>query len=140
MDPVVHFEMPYEDRDRMASFYGQAFGWTANKLGAEMGSYVVMMTSEEDKKTGFPTMPGRINGGFFKRTKENQYPSVVIGVKDIYAAMKKIEAAGGKVLGGLKPGEPDNIPGVGLYVSCIDTEGNRVSVIQPIGPMIGQQK
>jgi hypothetical protein len=27
MDSVVHFEMPYDDRDRMARFYQQAFGW-----------------------------------------------------------------------------------------------------------------
>jgi predicted enzyme related to lactoylglutathione lyase len=40
--------------------------------------------------------------------------------------MKNVEEAGGKVLG-----EPLDIPGVGLYVSFIDTEGNRVSMLQP---------
>jgi predicted enzyme related to lactoylglutathione lyase len=35
------------------------------------------------------------------------------------------------VLGGRKPGEPDEIPGVGLYVSFLDTEGNRVGLLQP---------
>jgi hypothetical protein len=34
--------------------------------------------------------------------------------------------AGGKVLG-----EPLEIPGVGRYVSFFDTEGNRVSMMQP---------
>jgi predicted enzyme related to lactoylglutathione lyase len=29
-------------------------------------------------------------------------------------------------------GEPMEIPGVGHYVSFIDTEGNRVSMLQPI--------
>jgi predicted enzyme related to lactoylglutathione lyase len=29
-------------------------------------------------------------------------------------------------------GEPMEIPGVGQYVSFIDTEGNRVSMLQPI--------
>ena len=33
----------------------------------------------------------------------------------------------GKVLG-----EPLEIPGVGQYVSFFDTEGNRVSMLQPI--------
>ncbi len=28
MNPVVHFEMPYEDRQRMADFYNQGF-WLA---------------------------------------------------------------------------------------------------------------
>jgi len=27
MDPVVHFEMPAEDRKRMADFYANVFGW-----------------------------------------------------------------------------------------------------------------
>jgi len=46
--------------------------------------------------------------------------------------MKKVEDAGGKLLGGQAgPGEPDNIPGVGLYASFLDTEGNRVSLLQP---------
>ncbi|HYG51470.1 MAG TPA: hypothetical protein VD905_11235 [Flavobacteriales bacterium] len=40
--------------------------------------------------------------------------------------MKKITDAGGKVLG-----EPVEIPGIGQYVSFLDTEGNRVSILQP---------
>jgi len=47
--------------------------------------------------------------------------------------MRKVTEAGGKVLGGQKPGEPDHIPGVGLYASFIDTEGNRVGMLQPLG-------
>jgi len=135
MNPVVHFEMPAEDRKRMVDFYGKAFGWTANQLGSDFGDYVVVMTSEAGED-GFPTKPGRINGGFFQKTKDNQHPSVVIGVDDIREAMKKVEEVGGKILGGAwKQGEPDDIPGVGLYISFIDTEGNRVSMIQPTGPM-----
>jgi uncharacterized protein len=41
--------------------------------------------------------------------------------------MKKVTKAGGKALG-----EPMEIPGVGQYASFIDTEGNRVSMLQPI--------
>jgi len=132
-NPVVHFEMPYEDRDRMADFYSKAFGWQAQKLGQEMGEYVVVHTSETDPTTRMIKEPGRINGGFFKRTKPEQYPSVVIAVDDIHEAMKEVEAAGGKVLGGQKPGEPDDIPGIGLYASIVDTEGNRVGILQPKG-------
>ena len=40
--------------------------------------------------------------------------------------MNKATAAGGKVLG-----EPIEIPGYGQYVSFFDTEGNRVSMMQP---------
>jgi predicted enzyme related to lactoylglutathione lyase len=127
MNPVVHFEMPAEDRKRMANFYTNVFGWKTQMLGSEMGDYVVATTTESDEK-GRPKKPGAINGGFFTKTddKAAQYPSVVIAVEDIKEHMKKVEKAGGKVLG-----EPWDIPGVGLYVSFIDTEGNRVSMLQP---------
>jgi predicted enzyme related to lactoylglutathione lyase len=133
MNSVVHFEMPAEDRPRMIKFYEGVFGWKTQQLGAEMGDYVVVSTAETDENR-MVKKPGRINGGFFQKTKENQYPSVVIAVDDIRKAMKEIEAAGGKVLGGKNPGEPDEIPGVGLFISFLDTEGNRNSVIQPNMP------
>ncbi len=132
MNPVVHFEMPYEDRQRMMDFYAKTFGWQAQMMGPKMGDYVVVDTSERNPKTHFPTEPGRINGGLFKKTQDNQYPSVVIAVDDIRAAMAKVKASGGTIIGGsYKPGEPDDIPGIGLYISFFDTEGNRVSMIQP---------
>jgi predicted enzyme related to lactoylglutathione lyase len=46
-----------------------------------------------------------------------------------------VASAGGTVLGGQRAGEPDDIPGVGLYASFIDTEGNRVGMLQPNGKM-----
>jgi uncharacterized protein len=32
MNPVVHFEMPYDDPQRVAKFYEQAFGWGMSHL------------------------------------------------------------------------------------------------------------
>jgi predicted enzyme related to lactoylglutathione lyase len=133
MNPVVHFEMPAVNRDRMIDFYSNVFGWSAQKLGPEMGNYTIVKTSETDDK-GFPKNPGIINGGLFEKTKDNQYPSVVIAVDDIREAMSDVEKAGGKVLGGsYKAGEPDDIPGVGLYCAIIDSEGNRVGMLEPKG-------
>ena len=131
MNPVVHFEMPYEDKKRAADFYEKTFGWKPQMLGPEMGNYVIVSTSELDEKTRYPKKPGMINGGLFEKTKDNQYPSVVIAVDDIKEAMKNVTDAGGKILGGMNPGEPDDIPGVGLYCSFTDTEGNRVGMLQP---------
>lgn len=128
MNPVVHFEMPAEDRKRMADFYTKAFGWQAQMLGPDMGDYVVVTTAESDDN-GHPKKPGAINGGFYMKSNDRpaQYPSVVIAVDDIGAASKKVTDAGGQVLG-----EPMDIPGVGKYVSFMDTEGNRVSMLQPL--------
>ena len=130
MNPVVHFEMPYDDRERMAGFYGKAFGWKSQMMGEEMGSYVVAHTTETGAD-GMVARPGAINGGFFSRKPDwpAQYPSLVIAVDDIRAAMKQVNNAGGEVLG---DGEPMEIPGVGQYVSFMDTEGNRVSMLQPL--------
>jgi len=127
MNPVIHFDMPAEDRKRMSNFYTQAFGWQTQQLGAEMGEYVLATTTESDEN-GRPKNPGTINGGFFQKTNDmpSQYPSVVIGVQDIKEQMKKVQSAGGKVLG-----EPMEIPGISWYVSFFDTEGNRVSMLQP---------
>jgi predicted enzyme related to lactoylglutathione lyase len=126
MNPVVHFELPYEDRVRIARFYESAFGWQLQMLGEEMGNYVVATTAQADAKPGAPA--GAINGGFYPRRADwpAQDPSVVIAVPDIQAAMHSIADAGGKVLG-----EPMDIPGVGRYVSFFDTEQNRLSVLQP---------
>ena len=130
MDSVVHFEMPYGDRDRMAKFYEKAFGWQTEKLGAEMGNYVMATTTESDASG--PREKGRINGGFFPKKSDYpaQYPTVVIAVDDIRKSTRKVKSAGGKLLG-----EPMEIPGVGQYVSFTDTEGNRVSLLQPVARM-----
>ena len=127
MNPVVHFEIPAEDKNRMADFYTKAFGWKTQMLGPDMNDYVLVTTTEPGED-GRPKNPGAINGGFYKKSADMpaQYPSVVIAVGDIKAAMKKVTEAGGKVLG-----EAMEIPGYGLYVSFFDTEGNRVSMMQP---------
>ena len=126
-NPVVHFEMPYDDQKRVATFYSKAFGWQMNALGEEMGGYVTAGTADTDANR-MVTQPGAINGGFFPKKPDwpAQHPSVVIAVDDIAAAMKAVTSAGGQVLG-----EPMEIPGIGQYVSFTDTEGNRVSLLQP---------
>lgn len=130
MNPVVHFEMPAEDRKRVAEFYTKVFGWKTEQLGEDMGNYVLAFTTDSDEKG--PKKPGAINGGFFQKTggMPAQYPSVVIAVENVKEHMKSLQDAGGKVLG-----EPMDIPGIGLYVSFLDSEGNRVGMIQPSRPV-----
>jgi hypothetical protein len=127
MNPVVHFEMPYDDRERMAKFYGAAFGWRTEMLGEDMDKYVVATTTATGNDHR-PKEPGAINGGFYAKKADwpAQYPSVVIAVDDIRDAAKKVRQAGGNILG-----EPMEIPGIGEYVSFTDTEGNRVAMLQP---------
>ena len=101
-----------------------------------MGNYVVAQTTETDE-AGMVQTKGAINGGFYQKTDDplSQAPSVVVSVDDIQAAIKAVEAAGGKILGGMDQKgehtmEPQMIPGVGLWISVMDTEGNRFSILQ----------
>src|SRR5690349_24315241 len=68
MDSVVHFEMPYDDRERMAKFYQSAFGWQTQMLGQDMNNYVLAVTTETGDAG--PKNPGAINGGFYERKPE----------------------------------------------------------------------
>ncbi len=125
-NPVVHFEMPYKDSKRVAEFYQKAFGWQMNQTGEEMGHYIVAQTADTDENRMVKT-PGTINGGFYdlNMAQASPQPSVVISVADVKEAMANIKAAGGEILA-----EPQDIPGIGLWVSFKDSEGNRASILQ----------
>ncbi len=131
MNSVVHFELPSNDAHRMNRFYNKVFGWKTQALGEEMGNYVLATTTETDAQ-GMIKNPGAINGGFYPRPADGAHlgPSLVIGVNDLQAAMRDIEANGGQLIG-----EPMEIPGFGTVISFTDTEGNRLSCIQPMMPM-----
>lgn len=125
MNPVVHFELPADDRKRMIKFYASVFGWKAQQLGAGMGNFVAVETTESGGNG--PKKPGAINGGFYQKTGGvAQTNTVTIEVEDIDEHIKKIEAAGGKI-----SGKPLDMPGLGKFASFFDTEGNRVNLIQP---------
>ena len=137
-NPVVHFEMGYLDMERMMKFYQSVFGWNTKPMGPGMGGYVLAQTTPTDDQ-GMVQTPGNINGGFYQKTDDptSQAPSVVISVDDMKAAMDDIVKNGGKLLGVWDPKEnkktmePQMIPGVGLWMTAQDTEGNRFSIIQP---------
>lgn len=127
MNPVVHFELPYDERERIMRFYESAFDWKLQSLGEDMGHYVLATTAETDAQPDAPA--GAINGGFFQRPREpeHQHPSVVIGVRNLRESAQRVVKAGGRMLG-----EPMDIAGVGAYVAFADTEGNRLSMLQPV--------
>lgn len=96
------------------------------QMGPDMGEYVVVIT-------GDATEPGGINGGIFTTppgaTKELNAYSCVVGVENIDQSMDKVKAAGGELLG-----EKMDIPTVGTFVRCRDTEGNIFTMLQPLPP------
>lgn len=125
-NPVVHFEMPAENKNRVKEFYEKTFGWKMNQLGEEMGHYLLANTTETDEK-GMVKTKGAINGGFFDKNEQNgTHPHLVISVDNLEHHMKTVEAHGGKI-----QGTPQDIPGIGTFVMFKDTEGNRVGMLQP---------
>lgn len=118
--------MPHNSA-RMAKFYAPAFGWQMQALGEAMGGYVLATTTAT--AAGAQAGPGAINGGFFPRKPDwpAQHPSVVVAVENVVESMALVQRAGGTVLG-----EPMEIPGIGKYVSFMDTEGNRASMLEPL--------
>ena len=125
MNPVIHFEMPAEDRKRMVAFYSRVFDWETKQLGPEMGNFITVNTTESKDNT--PKKLGTINGGFYQKTGDvAQTTTVTIEVDDIKAFKDKIINAGGKISGDII-----DMPGLGLFLSFFDTEGNRVNLMQP---------
>ena len=125
MNPVVHFEMPYKDPDRVNKFYSDVFGWDMKYI-PDMGSYVLATTSPVDKK-GMHKKKGAINGGFFPEGDFDNKPHLVISVDDLNKHMEIVKKSGGKI-----DGEVMDIPGVGKFLMIRDSEDNRIGMLQPI--------
>jgi uncharacterized protein len=122
MNKVVHFEIPFDDKKRATAFYTEAFGWKLTDF-PEM-SYVMAETVAVDEKQT-PKEPGAINGGLFQRPKEAPAPVIYVGVDSVEQALKKVQAAGGKVV---TPKTP--IPGMGAFARVADTEGNVLGLFE----------
>ncbi len=79
MNPVVHFEMPYDNRVRMAKFYESVFGWQTQMLGEDMGNYVLATTTETGESG--PKSPARLTGAFS--------PKNLIGPRNIRRSLSR---------------------------------------------------
>jgi len=83
--------------------------------------YTLVYAAETDENH-MVTEKGAINGGMFLRNDEAKQPMIVIGVKSIDDTIRKVVAAGGKVL---TPKQP--IPN-GSYARIADCEGNIIGL------------
>jgi uncharacterized protein len=119
---VVHFEIPYDDAERARSFYAQAFGWTINAIPDL--DYTIVQTGPTDEN-GFPTEPGHIGGGMFRREGQIDRPVITIDVDDIDEALKRIEDLGGKAVTGRQ-----DVGEMGWAAYFKDVEGNLMGLWQ----------
>ena len=122
MGRVVHFEIHAGDPQRAKTFYESVFGWQFQQFGDN--PYWLITTGPDDQRG--------INGGLTPRQGEIDGQAVIayvctVDVDSIDESLAKIKDAGGEqVL------EKSDIPGVGTYAYCKDTEGNIFGVLQPV--------
>lgn len=122
---VIHFEIQADDVARAKTFYEKTFQWKVDQ----------MMKAEEGGMdywglhTGPDGTPG-INGGLYKRDPANKITTFdcTIEVEDIDASIADVKKNGGKITK-----EKMEIPGVGWFAGCTDTEGNKFGIMQPTG-------
>jgi hypothetical protein len=119
MDKVVHFEIPFDNKERALKFYRESFGWDLVDLPGM--NYVMAHAAKTDKKNMVQDK-GAINGGLFPREKEAKSSIVVIGVQDMDAAIKRVIAAGGRQI------MPKQAIPNGFYARVSDCEGNIIGL------------
>ncbi len=117
MARVVHFEIAADDPERAVDFYREVFGWKVEKWEGPM-DYWLCATGEAGE-------PG-INGAIMRRSDPGQSIVNTIGVASLEESMAKVVERGGTVTS-----EATDIPGVGRFASCADTEGNAFAMLQP---------
>src|SRR5271157_3569755 len=111
MPRVDWFEIPADMPERAVTFYKKAFGWKAKKMKGGM-DYWLLTTTQPGKRE--PGIEGAIGTRETLKTTTN-----TIGVPSVDNAIKKITAAGGKVIA-----PKMTVQGVGYLAYCADTEGN----------------
>lgn len=120
MNKVVHFELPFDDKNRAKKFYSEIFGWQINEM-PEI-PYTVVTTTPPDEHM-IPIEPGAINGALVERSVDSPGPVITISVDSIDEHLQKVRAAGGKVI--TPKGE---VPNMGYFAYISDTEGNIIGL------------
>ena len=108
MHTIVHFEIPSDDIERARKFYGRLFGW---KLARAPGDMEYWMGSTNEERTQ--------GVGVMKRQQPQQTVTNYIDVSSVDEYSKKVEQLGGKI-----KVPKTEVPGMGWFVVCMDTENN----------------
>jgi len=125
MYKVVHFEFPWDDKERAKSFYETVFKWKPFEW--EQFGYTSWQTGPTNEKMQ-PSEPGFVNGGSSKRDPQMPYPMFYVDVDNIDAILEQIVKNGGEVV-------RDKIPlgeggSMGYLAWFKDSEGNILGLSQ----------
>lgn len=119
---VVHFEIPFDEKERATAFYQQVFGWRLDEMPDF--DYVAVSTGPVAQDGG-PAEPGYIGGGMTARGGTNTGPVITIDTEDVDAALAKVREHGGEVLA-----EKAAVGDMGFTGYFKDSEGNVVGLWQ----------
>ena len=112
-NPVVHFEVVGKDAKALQNFYKNAFGWEIQTM---MPEYAM---AKPGGQTG-------INGGIGQAMDGGKgHVTFYIAVDDLNAALKKVEAAGGR-----KISDPMDIPNGPSIAMFADPEGHMIGLVK----------
>ena len=117
MPRIVHFELPVEDHERAAEFYGSVFGWQVQGVEDDEEGYWVLTTGSEE--------PG-IDGALISKRFATELVNI-IGVDSVDDYLKRASEAGAEVV---RPKR--EIPTVGFAAYIQDPEGNTVGLFEPL--------
>jgi len=119
---VVHFEVPFDDAERAASFYRDVFGW--NIMPMPELDYTIVSTGPTNEQ-GMPTEAGYIGGGMLQRAEPATTPVLTLEVDDLDKALATIEQHGGSTVVGKTP-----VGEMGFSGYFRDSEGNLMGLWQ----------
>jgi predicted enzyme related to lactoylglutathione lyase len=121
---VVFFEIPSSNFSQAKEFYEKVFDWKVQLWGDE-GAMALTTPVDKDQN---PLEPGGINGGFYKRKSNHDYPSFGVETSDMERTLAAIEKAGGKVV------TPKHSIGEwGFMADFADPEGNVIGLWEKRG-------
>jgi predicted enzyme related to lactoylglutathione lyase len=103
---VVWFEVPAQDTARAKSFYGELLGWSFQPY------------DEQDYHTTYEA------GGAVYGAPDKRGIVTFFGVGEIDAAIARVRELGGEA------SDKQEIPNIGFYSNCVDTEGNAFGLYQ----------
>jgi predicted enzyme related to lactoylglutathione lyase len=107
MGKIAWFEIRAKETGRARKFYGELLGWQFQPFDGAPDYQIA-------HEAGGAIQPANGHDGVL----------VYFDVADVNQASARVRDLGGEA------GEPQEIPNVGAYAVCVDTEGNRFGLYQ----------
>jgi predicted enzyme related to lactoylglutathione lyase len=125
MANISHFMIPADNVERARHFYSALLGWKIEPVQDTPGSPGMEAMQYHDISTGTARKGTLNSGGLYKRHM-NETVLDFVEVVDLDTVLAMVEKLGGKIA---MP--KTDIPGVGLVVMILDSEGNAIGIWKP---------